>query len=124
MAGLIKPEQKLFSEFFDIQLIDMNDGFQTLIRQIEKKITITEASGMHSQKGASTRHSKNRKIKEFAISLYRKKNYKNPSQARNVYYAEISNYAVEIDHPFSSEYQGMQTVYKWFLQDKNSHHSK
>ena len=116
MAGLTKAASLLQKLFVERTYVTHNQGFQELITDMTKHLGAAEVSGTHAKKGAENRHAKNRQRKDYAISLYRKKPYQNPSQARTAHYPAIEAYANSIDHPFSSEYQGMQTVYKWFLE--------
>ncbi|GGZ46364.1 hypothetical protein C8J23_12019 [Shewanella chilikensis] len=116
MAGLTKAASLLQKLFVERTYVTHNQGFQELITDMTKHLGAAEVSGTHAKKGVENRHAKNRQRKDYAISLYRKKPYQNPSQARTLHYPAIEAYANSIDHPFSSEYQGMQTVYKWFLE--------
>ncbi|MCL2913096.1 hypothetical protein L2725_04765 [Shewanella corallii] len=117
MAGFEKSAELLQRAFVDRVLIHNNSSFQSLQTEIAKQHGVTQSAAKHSLKGQTSRHSKNRDRKEYALSLYKQKPYDNPSQARTNHYPAIEEYANSIGHPFSSEYQGMKTVYSWFLQE-------
>ncbi|NKF50185.1 hypothetical protein G3R49_06320 [Shewanella sp. WXL01] len=115
MAGL--PDQaKLFYKIFT-QKQFMNapiyTGFQD---EITKNKGAIELAKLHSQKGQDSRHSKNRKRKAYALELYKQRKFKNPKQAAERLFPRINEYAKSLQHPFSSEYQGFNTVYRWFLE--------
>ncbi|QYJ95075.1 hypothetical protein [Shewanella spartinae] len=114
------PEQStmFFDQLWGKVLGQENPNSKSLREEILKVQGVIESAKSYSKKGEPSRHSKNRQRKDYAISLYRKKSYQNPSQARITLYTAIAAYAKDINHPFSSEYQGMQTVYKWFLEEE------
>lgn len=118
IAGLPKQAKIFYKLFTQELLVNSQLHYQNLQTEITKNQGAIEAAKFHSRKGEQSRHAKNRQRKDYAISLYRKKPYQNPSQARAAHYGAIEDYANSIGHPFSSEYQGMQTVYKWFLEEK------
>ncbi|GIU43592.1 hypothetical protein TUM3794_29630 [Shewanella colwelliana] len=115
IAGLPKQAKLLFKLFTQRQFIDANEGYQELQTDITKHNGVIETAKNHSKKGQDSRHSRNRQRKEFALSLYENKPFKNPKQAAERLFPAIDKYANEMSHPFSSEFQGFQTVYRWFL---------
>ncbi|WP_394146888.1 hypothetical protein [Shewanella atlantica] len=115
LAGMTKPAKLLFKLFTQRQFIDANEGYQSLQTNITKQKGAIETAKHHSKKGENSRHANNRKRKEFAIGLFKEKPYKNPKQATERLFPTINDYANAINHPFTSDYQGFQTVYRWFL---------
>ncbi|PMG74979.1 hypothetical protein BCU84_16825 [Shewanella sp. 10N.286.51.B7] len=115
IAGLTKNSQYLFKLFLQQQFIDKNESYQSLQSDINIEKGIIETAQSHSIKGQNTRHSKNRQRKEFALTLYAKKSFTNPKQATERLFPSINDFANTIHHPFTSDYQGFQTVYRWFL---------
>ncbi|WP_144210033.1 hypothetical protein [Shewanella donghaensis] len=115
IAGLTKNSQYLFKLFLQQQFIDKNESYQSLQSDISIEKGILETAQSHSKKGQNTRHSKNRQRKDFALALYSTKDYKNPKQAAERLFPSINDFANTMHHPFTSDYQGFQTVYRWFL---------
>ena len=117
IAGMPKQAKLLFQMFTRRQFVDANESYQSLQTEVTKHKGAIEVASQHSKKGKQTRHMKNNLRREFALSLYRNKSYKNPKQATEKYFPKINQYANEIEHQFTSEYQGFQTVYRWFLSE-------
>ncbi|OBT10366.1 hypothetical protein A9267_05675 [Shewanella sp. UCD-FRSSP16_17] len=115
IAGLTKNSQYLFKLFIQQQFIDQNESYQSLQTDINIEKGIIKTAQSHSEKGQNTRHGKNRQRKEFALNLYATKPYKNPKQAAERLFPSINDFSNKMNHPFTSEYQGFQTVYRWFL---------
>ncbi|MCA1896365.1 hypothetical protein [Shewanella putrefaciens] len=115
MAGMTKAANLLSRLFAQHVLIIENDSYQSLCGDITRHKGVIETSGNNSKKGQDKRHLKNRQRKEFALKLYYEKPSKNPKQAAERLFHLINQYAHDIGNPFSSEYQGMQTIYRWFL---------
>ncbi|EDQ00727.1 hypothetical protein [Shewanella benthica] len=120
LAGMTKPAKLLFKLFTQRQFIDANEGYQSLQTDITKYKGAIETAKHHSKKGENSHHASNRKRKEFAIGLFKEKPYKNPKQATERLFPSINDYANSINHPFTSEYQGFQTVYRWFLAERKN----
>ncbi|QYK10379.1 hypothetical protein [Shewanella mangrovisoli] len=120
MAGLNKAANLLNRLFAKQVLIIENESYQSLQEEVTKHRGVIETSGSHSSKGQDKRHSKNRLRKDFALKLYSEKPSKNPKQASQRFFKDINQYANSIGHPFTSEYQGIETVYRWFLKAKNN----
>lgn len=117
MAGMPKQANLLFELFAKRQFVDVNKRYQSLKTEVTKHKGAIEVASQNSKKGQQTRHMKNNLRREFALNLYRTKPYKNPKQATEKYFPKINQYANEIEHQFTSEYQGFQTVYRWFLSE-------
>ncbi|GGQ13482.1 hypothetical protein [Shewanella litoralis] len=117
IAGMPKQANLLFEIFAKRQFVDANKGYQSLQTEVTKHKGAIEVASQNSKKGQQTRHMKNNLRREFALNLYRTKPYKNPKQATEKYFPKINQYANEIGHQFTSEYQGFQTVYRWFLSE-------
>lgn len=105
MAGLSKPAQRLFSEFFEYQLLDMNAGFNRFLDSISNEIGRIKTSSQAGKSGRNKRYEKSDKVKAFAIKLYCEGNFKNPHQASHLIAAEVISYGKSIGYPFTSEYQ-------------------
>jgi hypothetical protein len=120
IAGMPKQANFLFQMFTKRQFVDANKGYQSLQTEVTKHKGAIEAASQHSKKGQQTRHIKNNLRREFALGLYRAKSYKNPKQATEKYFPKINQYAKEIEHQFTSDYQGFQTVYRWFLNENRN----
>ncbi|MGI2209501.1 hypothetical protein ACROAD_14760 [Shewanella baltica] len=124
MAGMTKAANLLSRLFAQHVLIIANDSYQSLSGDITRHKGVIETSGNNSKKGQDKRHSKNRQRKDFALKLYLEKPSRNPKQAAERLFDIVNQYANDIKHPFSSEYQGFQTVYRWFLDAYKKERSK
>ncbi|PMG51083.1 hypothetical protein [Shewanella sp. 10N.286.52.B9] len=114
MAGLIQQAHLLYQLFIDKQLIDSNEQFQRLLSEIGKHKAIAKKASSNAKKGHSKRHSLNRQRQEFALSLLRKKKYPSARHAAKCLYPEINEFGEQIGVKFTDEFQGRETIERWF----------
>ncbi len=83
--------------------------------EISIKRDLASSSG---RKGAIKRWKPAEKTKKFAIELFNKGTFTNPSQAAGILTEEIFNYGKSIGFHFSDMYQANRTIYNWLLSTK------
>jgi len=71
--------------------------------------------------GAEKRHSLGDKVKDQAIKLYLKGNFKNPNQAASRIFLVVIEYGKSINFSFSSDFQAQKTISDWLRTYKNTH---
>lgn len=83
----------------------------------------TDAVTENAKKAAHARHAPTRKLREFAINLYQKKNYKYVQQGCNDIFQAVLVESKRIGHPLT-ETTGPTTVYNWLLESNKKKKAK
>lgn len=113
MAGLSAPAALLYQLFTEKQLIESNEGFQTLLSEITKYKGHKEASSTAGKKGRNKRYEKSDKVKAYAIELYCNSNFDNIHQASQSILSRVAKFGESIGYRFTSEYQAPRTIETW-----------
>lgn len=74
-----------------------------------------DASSRQNRKAALIKNQPNRKTREYAISRYDEKDWKNPNRATGLILPDVMKYALSVEHSFTSQVQAHKCIYTWLL---------
>lgn len=118
MAGMSKTAEMLLGEFFEYQLVNVNDGFQALINEIQDRQAQLKKLKEAAKKGGLARQLPSKETKEQALALFWKGTFKNYSAACSELFPKIKEIAKKNGAPFNSDVNGMRVVTDWFRETK------
>ncbi|QUN06827.1 hypothetical protein KDN34_05085 [Shewanella yunxiaonensis] len=113
MAGLTRPAAKLFNEFIEYQLVDMNDGFQWLLESIINEIGRIKTSSKAGKSGRAKKFAISDQVKAYAIQLFDQGDFNNAHHAAHAIVGRVKKYGKSIGFEFSSDYQAPRTIHLW-----------
>lgn len=118
MAGLNYSAILLIQKFIEAQLVEMNEGYQTLLTRITKQKGHLEKLKNAAKKGGKKRQEPSQKTKNQAIELFLAGEYKNYSVAAGELFPQIQEIGKENGFPFNSYVNGIRTVTDWLRSTK------
>lgn len=78
---------------------------------------LRKAISDRSSKAAKARHAPARQTKSYAVKLFSEGSFKSKRQAAQKIAKQVVEYGRSVGHNFTSEFQAIDTIYKWLLNE-------
>jgi len=82
-------------------------------------VAIRNNASKAGKKGATNRWSSKDQTQKYAIELYKKGNFNNPSQAIDDIAQKIIEFGKSVNFSFTTSFQAQKTIYRWLLSYTN-----
>ena len=105
-----KKQQEWFANFYSL-----SNSYFLLWEPLVTNIAVSSTISEQNSKAAKAKHKNSELTKLYAIKCYTDSSYKSVKQAALNISPNVIEYGKKVGFVFSSDYQAIDTIYKWFL---------